>query len=85
MPYHCPECGATYNTDETCEDRFNASQAQELADPAYYAVHHVSVPCFMLQHNRYLHPHALQPPGVGGQATQWSLQGACARAASALY
>src|ERR671939_691840 len=52
-PYHCPECGATYNTDETCEDRFNASQAQELADPAYYAVHHFSVPCFMLQHNRY--------------------------------
>jgi hypothetical protein len=36
MPYNCPECGATYNTDETCEDRFNASQAQELADPAYY-------------------------------------------------
>src|SRR5437764_6842211 len=53
MPYHCPGCGATYNTDETCEDRFNASQAQELADPAYYAVHHFSVPCIMLQHNRY--------------------------------
>jgi hypothetical protein len=53
MPYHCPECGATYDSDETCEDRFNASQAQDLADPAYYAVHHFSVPCFMLQHNRY--------------------------------
>lgn len=53
MPDRCPRCGATYRTDETCEDRFNAGQAQELTDPAYYAVHHLSVPYFMLQHNRY--------------------------------
>jgi uncharacterized protein DUF5946 len=45
--------GATYSTDETCEDRFNASQAQEFTGPAYFAVHQLSVPCFMLQHNRY--------------------------------
>lgn len=25
----------------------------ELDDPAYYAVHHLSVPCYMLQHNAY--------------------------------
>lgn len=53
MPYRCPQCGATYDTDETCEDQFNAGQALELTDPAYFAVHHLSVPCFMLQHNRY--------------------------------
>lgn len=53
MPYTCSQCGATYSTDETCEDRFNARQALELMDPAYFAVHHLSVPCFMLQHNRY--------------------------------
>ncbi len=53
MSCHCPQCGASYDTDETCEDRFNAGQALELADPASYAVHHLSVPCFWLQHNRY--------------------------------
>jgi hypothetical protein len=53
MPYICPECGATHSGDETCEDQFNASQAREFTDPAYFAVHHLSVPCFMLQHNRY--------------------------------
>lgn len=53
MPYRCPECRATYSTDETCEDRFNAGQAREMTDPASFAVHHLSVPCFMLQHNRY--------------------------------
>jgi hypothetical protein len=53
MPSCCPECGATYRTDETCEDRFSAGQGQEMMNPAYLAVHHLSVPCFMLQHNRY--------------------------------
>lgn len=53
MPYTCPHCGADYATGETCEDRFNASQLQEVADPGYYAVHHLSVPSYMLQHNGY--------------------------------
>jgi hypothetical protein len=53
MPYTCPQCGASYSADETCEDRFNASQAREFGDPAYFAVHHLSVPCFLLQHNQY--------------------------------
>jgi hypothetical protein len=26
---------------------------KEVEDPAYYAVHHLCVPCFMLQHNEY--------------------------------
>ncbi len=53
MPDRCPQCGATYSVDETCEDHFSAGQALELTDPSSYAVHHFSVPCFMLQHNRY--------------------------------
>ncbi|HEV2239390.1 MAG TPA: DUF5946 family protein [Ktedonobacterales bacterium] len=53
MPYHCPQCGATYSTDETCASRFNDCQAREFSDPAYFAVHHLSVPCFMLQHDHY--------------------------------
>jgi hypothetical protein len=53
MSTQCPHCGATLTTDETCEDRFNAGQLLEVADPAYYAVHQFSVCCYMLQHNRY--------------------------------
>src|SRR5688500_11839313 len=53
MPHICPQCGAMYPTDETCEDRFNISQVTELEQPGYYAVHHFSVPCYMLPHNGY--------------------------------
>lgn len=53
MPHTCPRCGATYPGDETCEDRFNTSQLRELERPDYYAVHHLSVPCYLLQHNGY--------------------------------
>jgi hypothetical protein len=53
MPYRCPQCGATFSADETCEDRFYAGQALEMTDASFGAVHHLSVPCFMLQHNRY--------------------------------
>lgn len=56
MPFTCPACGASYPTEETCEDRFNVSQLTEVEQPAYYAVHHLSVPCYMLQHNGYSRP-----------------------------
>jgi hypothetical protein len=50
----CPQCGATLASGETCVDRFNATQIKEIENPAsYYAVHHLSVPCYMLQHNAY--------------------------------
>jgi hypothetical protein len=50
----CPQCGATLASGETCIDRFNATQIKEIENPAsYYAVHHLSVPCYMLQHNAY--------------------------------
>jgi hypothetical protein len=49
----CPICGAPLPPGSTCEDLFNAAQFREIEDPAYYAVHHLSVPCYMLQHNNY--------------------------------
>jgi hypothetical protein len=49
----CPHCGATFPSGETCRERFDTAQMMELGDPAYYAVHHLSVVCYMLQHNMY--------------------------------
>jgi hypothetical protein len=53
MPHTCPHCRATFPGEETCQERFNISQLKEVEQPAYYAVHHLSVPCYMLQHNVY--------------------------------
>lgn len=53
MPFTCPQCGAHYSTDETCEDRFHSDQLAEHEQPGYGTVHHLSVPCYMLQHNAY--------------------------------
>lgn len=49
----CPLCGARLPDGEICEDLFTAHQLKEIDQPAFYAVHHLSVPCYMLQHNRY--------------------------------
>ena len=56
MPYSCPQCRAAYATSETCQDRFDAGQLAEIEQPTMYAVHHLSVPCYMLQHNAYSYP-----------------------------
>lgn len=53
METSCPLCGASYPAGETCQERFNLSQLKEVECPEYYAVHHLSVPCYMLQHNAY--------------------------------
>lgn len=54
MSYQCPQCGATYTIDETCQERFDICMLKEVENPtSYYSVHHLSVPCFMLQHNVY--------------------------------
>jgi hypothetical protein len=53
VTYICPQCGAVLASDETCQDRFNATQLMEVEQPAYYVVHHLSVPCYLLQHNFY--------------------------------
>lgn len=53
----CPQCGARLCSDEACIDWFNAAQIKEIENPdTYYRVHHLSVPCYMLQHNRYSQP-----------------------------
>lgn len=53
MTYTCPQCGAAFPSNETCQERFTACQLKEVEQPSYYAVHHLSVPCYMLQHNAY--------------------------------
>ena len=53
MTTRCSECGAIFAGEETCTDRFNVTQSREFENPAYFRVHHLSVPCYLLQHNRY--------------------------------
>jgi len=60
----CPQCGAPLTLVETCQEQFHLGQLKEVADPHYYAVHHLSVLSYMLQHNAYsregwLHSHTL--------------------------
>jgi hypothetical protein len=64
MPTTCPQCGARLSPALTCRDQFNLGQVLELEQPAAYAVHQLSVPAYMLQHNIYsregwLHTRAL--------------------------
>ena len=53
MSFRCPQCGAITINGEACSDRFDRSQAFELQEPERYRVHHLSVPCYWLQHNMY--------------------------------
>jgi hypothetical protein len=50
----CLDCGAELKDDETCRERFDRCLAFEYEHPETYgAVHHLTVPCYMLQHNEY--------------------------------
>lgn len=54
MSQKCPRCGAEYPSDEQCRNRFERSMALEYENPAAWgAVHHLTVLCYMLQHNEY--------------------------------
>lgn len=54
MTTTCLQCGASLPSDVTCMDRFNTTQIKEVENPgSYYVVHHLGVPCYMLQHNAY--------------------------------
>jgi hypothetical protein len=54
MSVDCAWCGAHYDAPgDSCEARFDLALAREFEDPAYGSVHHLTVPAFMLQHNRY--------------------------------
>ncbi len=47
----CPECGAR---EGTCTARFEEFLAREFENPAYGAVHHLTVATYMLQHSSRL-------------------------------
>lgn len=49
----CPRCQGVFDTRTPCSAQFALTQAQEFQDPAYFAVHHLSVSCYMLQHAGY--------------------------------
>ena len=53
MSNRCPECGATYHDETTCQDVYDAFLVLEFSDPAFGAVHFLTVACFMVQHGRY--------------------------------
>jgi len=48
---NCPECGAP---DSLCQSRFDEFLVLEFTDPAYGAVHHLTVATYMLQHSSKL-------------------------------
>ena len=46
----CPECGAAWTEGQNCEEIFHTCLALEFTDPAYGAVHNLTVPAYYLQH-----------------------------------
>jgi hypothetical protein len=54
MSLKCPLCGGEFTSVEQCRERFDLCMALEYENPAAYgAVHHLSVACYMLEHNAY--------------------------------
>lgn len=54
MSLKCPLCGGEFVSVEQCREWFDLCMALEYENPAAYgAVHHLSVACYMLQHNAY--------------------------------
>ena len=49
----CPQCGAALQDDSSCQSIFDSFLALEFTDPAYGAVHMLTVACYMIQHGRY--------------------------------
>ena len=46
----CPECGAVGSEGKSCEELFHICLGLEFSDPAYGAVHNLTVPAYYLQH-----------------------------------
>jgi len=46
----CPECNAPVRDAQTCEEIYGQFLSLEFVDPGYGAVHHLTVPAYMLQH-----------------------------------
>lgn len=59
-PATCPECGAVWMDDQTCETCFHQMLFWEAEYPVYGAeVHHLTVLCYYLQH-----PSLYSPAGL---------------------
>jgi hypothetical protein len=53
-PSVCPECGAPLREGKSCQQRFEELLALEFENPGGAgSVHHLTVLCYMLQHNQY--------------------------------
>jgi len=58
----CPECGAAWYEENTCQDHFHQMLVWEAENPSYgLAVHHLMVLCYHLQH-----PSLYSPEGLRG-------------------
>ena len=53
MTLNCAECGAVLPENTTCQSIFETFLSLEFTDPAFGAVHFLTVSCFMIQHGRY--------------------------------
>ncbi len=54
MLQKCLQCGAEVPLGRQCRDRFDLCLAYEYENPITFgAVHHLTVACYMLQHNAY--------------------------------
>jgi len=50
MTERCPECGVQWKDEQTCRDDFDQMLYWESEDAARWAVHHLMVLCYHLQH-----------------------------------
>ncbi|MCB0192999.1 MAG: hypothetical protein KDJ65_13730 [Anaerolineae bacterium] len=66
MSQKCLHCGANIQPNESCRDRFDLCLALEFENPiAFGAVHHLTVACYMLQHNAYARDVWLEATKIG--------------------
>lgn len=57
---HCLECGAEVQEGETCQEHFYQMLGWESERPANWAVHHLTVLCYHLQHPSLYSPEGLR-------------------------
>src|SRR5215212_1465647 len=55
----CPECGAGWQDDKTCQDHFHQMLYWEMEDQARWVVHHLMVLCYHVQHPSLYSPDGL--------------------------
>ncbi len=57
----CPDCGALLQPGESCRAYFDQMLYWETEEPSRWAVHHLMVLCYHLQH-----PHLYSPETLAG-------------------